>query len=79
LAPIEINHFGNYIGAFYNYVLENLNRIALTSEDWKRTVSISSGAIGARIRQLSVAEKNSLIKNGQQAMELFLDQASVCN
>ncbi|HTJ52061.1 MAG TPA: patatin-like phospholipase family protein [Cyclobacteriaceae bacterium] len=79
LAPIQINHFGNYISAFYNYVLENLNRTTLTQEDWKRTVSISSGMIGARIRRLSVAEKNSLINNGQQAMKSFLDQSSVCN
>jgi len=79
LAPIQINHFGNYISAFYNYVLENLNRTTLTQEDWKRTVSISSGMIGARIRRLSIAEKNSLINNGQHAMKSFLDQASVCN
>jgi NTE family protein len=79
LAPIRINHIGNYVSAFYNYVLENLNRTTLTSEDWKRTVSISSGTIGARIKRLSVAEKNSLISNGQNAMKSFLDQSSVCN
>jgi NTE family protein len=79
LAPIEINRFRNYVGAFYNYVIENMNRSALTPADWQRSVSISSGDIGPKIRRLSVKEKELLIANGQQAMQKFLLRTSVPN
>jgi NTE family protein len=72
LAPFEINRFRNYIGAFYSYVIESMNRSQLTPADWQRSVSISSGNIGPKIRRLSVVEKNMLIKNGQEAMCDFL-------
>ncbi|HEY0771138.1 MAG TPA: patatin-like phospholipase family protein, partial [Sphingobacteriaceae bacterium] len=52
LAPIPISRFRNYMGAFYNYVIENLNRNSLTPADWQRTVSISSGTIGPKIKKL---------------------------
>jgi NTE family protein len=72
IAPMPINHFRNYMSAFYNYVLENLNRGSLTPEDWQRTVSISSGDVGPKIRKLSFDEKSRLIANGTRAMEKFI-------
>jgi NTE family protein len=72
LAPIRISRFRNYVGAFYNYVIENLNRTGLTEEDWKRTVSISSGSIGPKVRKLSEGEKTMLFNNGRVAMQHFL-------
>lgn len=72
LAPIRIQSFRNYVGAFYNYVIENLNRQTLTPDDWNRTISISSGTIGPKIRKLSVAEKDELIRNGRTAAQLFI-------
>ena len=72
LAPIEIHRFRNYIGAFYSYVIENLNRQTLTSSDWKRTISISSGTIGPKIKKLSREEKNLLIRNGSTAAQQFI-------
>jgi NTE family protein len=72
LAPIRIGRFRNYVGAFYNYVIENLNRPGLTNEDWKRTVSISSGSIGPKVKRLSKAEKRTLFTNGQVAIQQFL-------
>lgn len=74
LSPIPINHFRNYLAAFYNYVIENLNRNSLTNEDWQRTVSISSGHIGPKIRRLSISEKNLLMKNGEDAMLEYLSK-----
>jgi NTE family protein len=59
--------------AFYNIVIENLNRQQLTEADWKRTVSISDGKIGPRIRKLSAGEINILINNGRQAMKSYLN------
>jgi NTE family protein len=75
LAPIPIDRFRNYVGALYTYVIENLNRSKLMPADWSRTVSISSGSIGPKIRKLTTDEKNLLIANGVQAMERFLNRS----
>ena len=72
LAPIDILRFRDYISAFYTFTLENLNRSTLTTADWERTVSISCGNIGPKIRKLSRAEKDMLITNGQRAVDAFL-------
>ena len=64
LAPMEINSFKDYIGAFYNIIIENLNRQTLTKEDWQRTVSISDGNVGPKVRKLGKEELDVLIYNG---------------
>jgi NTE family protein len=74
LAPVKIQSFKNYMGAFYSYVIENLNRQTLTPDDWSRTISISSGSIGPKIRRLSPEEKEELIRNGRAAAHQFLDK-----
>jgi NTE family protein len=71
LAPVPIARFRNYVGAFYNYVIENLNRGTLTPADWDRTVSVSSGTIGPKIRKLSVEEKDLLIRNGYEGAKQY--------
>jgi NTE family protein len=72
LAPVDIEKFREYMGAFYSYVIENLNRSTLTPDDWKRTVSISTGGIGPKIRKLTPQEKETLINNGKNGMMNFL-------
>lgn len=72
LAPMEINNFKQYIAALYNMVIENLNRQQLSADDWKRTVSISDGNTGPRIRELSAGEINRLVENGRRATREFL-------
>lgn len=74
LAPMSVEKFQDYMGAFYNYVIENLNRSSLTADDWKRTVSISTGGLGPKIRKLSVHEKEILIDNGRKGMNEFLER-----
>jgi NTE family protein len=74
LAPMPTTNLKEYFGAFYNLVLENLNRQALTPEDWKRTVSIADGAIGPRIRSLRREEVNRLVGNGREAMRQYLER-----
>jgi len=74
LAPMNVERFKDYMGAFYNYVIENLNRSSLQPHDWKRTISISSGSVGPKVRKLSQQEKNLLIGNGRAAMRTFLLQ-----
>src|SRR5258705_1367133 len=67
LAPMPVGNFKQYMAAFYNMVIENLNRRQLTEEDWQRTVSISNGNVGPRIRKLSSKELNTLIANGRKS------------
>ncbi|CAG5082592.1 patatin-like phospholipase family protein [Parvicella tangerina] len=72
LAPYEINNLVDYIGAFYNLVIENLNRCDLTPEDWERTISISTCGIGPRVKRLSEEEVNTLIVAGYHSVKKFL-------
>jgi NTE family protein len=74
LASIEIHSFGEYIGAFYNIIIENLNRQTLTKDDWLRTISISDGNVGPRVRKLSKEEVEVLVNNGAQALKDYLSR-----
>jgi len=71
LADMPVNNLKEYGRAFYNMIIENLNRQTLSDNDWKRTVSISDGAVGPRIRKLSKAEIATLIENGRVATNNF--------
>jgi NTE family protein len=66
---MPVTNFKEYLKAFYTLILENLNRQTLTPEDWKRTVSISDGAIGPRIRKLKATEVKTLLNNGKQQQQ----------
>jgi len=72
IAAMPVGNFKQYMAAFYNIVIENLNRQQLTEEDWQRTVSISDGHVGPRIRKLSAKEINILIENGKQAVKAYI-------
>lgn len=72
IIPIEINTMSDYLEAFYNIILENLNRNQLIPEDWDRTISVSSVGIGPRIKKLSTEQKNALIKSGEEHTIDFL-------
>jgi NTE family protein len=69
LVEMEIENLNQYFGAFYNIIIENLNRQRLTAEDWQRTVSISDGNVQPRVRKLSHAELSILIGNGKKAVQ----------
>jgi NTE family protein len=73
LADMPTNNFKEYMLAFYNIVIENLNRQQLTRADWQRTVSISDGNISPKIRKLSREEVNTLIENGRNAVKNYLN------
>ena len=74
LAAMPVNNLKQYGRAFYNIIIENLNRQTLSESDWKRTVSISDGAVRPRIRKLSKAEITILIENGLAATNNFFKQ-----
>lgn len=67
LAVMPVTSFREYAAAFYNIIVENLNRSSLTPADWQRTVSIPDGKIGPRIRKLKASEIDTLITNGRSA------------
>lgn len=69
LVEMPIQSLGQYFGAFYNIIIENLNRQRLTPEDWQRTVSISDGNVQPRVRKLSKQELMTLITNGKKAVQ----------
>jgi NTE family protein len=73
IAGLPVNNFSQYLTAFYNMIIENLNRQQLTPGDWQRTVSISDGKIGPRIRKLSPEEIELLIENGKQAIRNYFN------
>ncbi len=73
LAPVEIPNFNAYVGAFYNLIVENLNRQNLTSDDWQRTVSISTAGIGPRVKKMSEKEKNILIESGRKGVREYFE------
>ena len=74
LAPCEIDDMKSYITAFYNIILENLNRSQLTEEDWKRTISVSSAGIGPKVQKLSKEQKDILISSGHSSAVKFLSK-----
>jgi hypothetical protein len=71
IAAMPVENFNQYLSAFYNIIIENLNRQQLTPGDWDRTVSISDGKIGPRIRKLSPEEIALLIENGKKAIRNY--------
>lgn len=71
LAPIGINSVKDYFSAFYNIIIENLNRQTLTKEDWQRTISISDGNVSPRVRKLPIQEITTLINNGAMATQHY--------
>lgn len=72
LTPIEINKISDYLEAFYIIILENLNRNQLITEDWERTISVSSVGIDPKIKKLTIEQKMALIKSGEQHTLDFL-------
>lgn len=74
LAEMPVNNLKEYAAAFYNIIIENLNRQYLSDEDWKRTISISDGKVMPRIRRMSRSEIDTLIENGRSATKIFFQQ-----
>jgi len=73
LAEMPVNNMREYMMAFYTIVIENLNRQQLKKNDWQRTVSISDGNISPKIRKLSKEEVKTLIENGRDAVNNYLN------
>jgi len=75
LTPVFINKLSDYVQAFYNIVLENLNRNQLAPEDWQRTISVSNVGIGPKIKRLSQKQKLSLMESGEKAAREYFERS----
>ncbi len=73
LAPYDINVFKDYLAALFYILLENTNRIALTENDWRRTISINTIGIKANTKKLSQEQRLALIESGKKATDQFLN------
>lgn len=71
LANIDIKKLKNYTEAFYKITHETVNRAFLNEYDWKRTISVSSGNIGPKIKKMSTEEKELLINNGKKGVQEY--------
>ena len=71
LAPYSIHSFNDYIGAFYTYVIENLNRQPASVDEKNRTIYISMEGIRPRVRRMRPDETQRLYQSGQRAAQLF--------
>jgi NTE family protein len=74
LAPVPVHSLKNYIGAFFNFIMENLNRANLTEQDWDRTVSISAERVGPKVKKVTKHDRELLIQSGRLAMEQYLQK-----
>jgi len=73
LVEMPIDDLTSYINAFYNIIIENLNRPQLTDQDWKRTISVSSVGIGPKIKNLSTEQKSALVESGKRSVIQFFN------
>lgn len=68
IAPYTIHSLGDYVSAFYNYALENLNRHPALETG--RTIYISTEGITPRVRRMTDKQRSSLINSGKQGAML---------
>lgn len=71
LAEVPIQNIVDFTTAFYNLVLESLNRNHLEKYDWQRTISVSSVGISPKIKKLTSQQKTDLINSGKTAVQNY--------
>ncbi len=68
IAPYRIESLTDYTSAFYNYIVENLNRRWPMADEKARTIYISTEGITPRVRRMSEADKTKLFDSGKRAV-----------
>lgn len=68
IAPYQIESLTDYTSAFYNYIIENLNRRWPMVDEQARTIYISTEGITPRVRRMSEADKAKLFDSGKRAV-----------
>jgi NTE family protein len=73
IPPYDVDNFNAYLAAFSNLMIETLNRKYPNLENEKgRTIYVSFGNIGSKVRHMKPAEKKLLFDNGVAAANKFL-------
>ena len=70
---MEVTNLNEYLTSFYNLIIEKLNRVELSPDDWKRTISVSTVGISPRIKRLPKIQKDSLVNSGTKAALEYLN------
>ena len=73
LVSYEIEDVKDYVSAFYNLVIESLNRCEMDDCDWDRTISIDTCGIGPKVRKMDEDECQKLIDSGKSAVSDYLN------
>ena len=68
-APYPIRNVSEYVSAFYNYVIENLNPASASEKS--RTIYISMEGIRPRVRRMRPDQIQRLYDSGERAARLF--------
>lgn len=68
IAPYRIESLTDYTSAFYNYIIENLNRRLPMANEQRRTIYISTEGITPRVRRMSATDKAKLFESGKRAV-----------
>lgn len=71
LAPYAIRTVNDYVSAFYNYVIENLNRQPASADEQRRTIYISMEGVRPRVRRMHTDETQRLYQSGERAARQF--------
>lgn len=73
IPPYQIQSFNQYLDAFSNLLMETLNRKGQLEEEKGRTIYISYGAMGSKIKKLKPEAKQLLFDNGRKAAKGFFE------
>lgn len=74
IPPYDVNNFNEYLAAFSNLMIETLNRKYPNLENERgRTIYVSYGKIGSKVRRMKPEEKKLLFDNGVTAARIFLE------
>jgi len=71
LAPYPIHSFGNYVGALYNVIIEQLNKGIPPAEERNHTIYISTSNLNPRVRHITREQKELLFSNGTDGARKF--------
>jgi NTE family protein len=72
IAPYNISSLSSYVAALYNITIENLNRDSSYASERGRTVYISTGSIGPRVRRMNHHTRTLLYQYGEDGAQQFL-------
>ncbi|HEY1045628.1 MAG TPA: patatin-like phospholipase family protein [Bacteroidia bacterium] len=72
IAPYEIEGMNDYLGAFYNLIIESVNGRYDDEFDQSRIITINACGVNPKVRQMKKNELDLLLVLGRQAVEEFV-------